>query len=752
MEKDRLPKIISTALRAAYPNEPICLAISSNIARHGQYGREWLVATTAHLLVFPDDAATPTHDLALTELESISAENTVGAGSVLVKTATATYRIISYTEARSDDFHKIVDGLRALKEGAQVESHHTLSDRQECETCGRSIPKHMSTCPHCAQRRQILLRILSFSRPYAGQLALIFVITVLTTVVALLPPYMSKLFIDSVFKVDPATGTFPHADWHLWCVAAIFAAYALQSFFSGWQERVAGIVGFKTVYDVRAAIYKRIQELSLTFFDKRHTGAIMTRVNQDTAELQRLLVDFIPMTLEALFSLVGVGVVLFAVSWRLTLFVILPIIGTIVFLRLAVPVIRSFFHRFFHRRSRLSALVSDSLSGIRVIKSFGQEALEMEKFDRTSRVYRDAGIDLVRRWSIYHPLMHFMIMCGTVLVWLVGGRLIFRGPDMPGGMTIGDVVAYSGYLMMFYRPVFMLTRLSQMITNALTAADRVFDIIDTIPDIQDAPDAVAMPRVEGHITLDNITFGYAKHQPVIKELSIDIPANEMIGLVGKSGAGKSTLINLMSRLYDVDSGAIRVDGVDVRNIRQADLRQNIGVVLQETFLFSGTIMENISYAKPTATKDQVIAAALSAHAHEFIIQKPDGYDTRVGERGSRLSGGEKQRIAIARAILRDPRILILDEATSSVDVQTEEKIQQALVNLTKGRTTIAIAHRLATLRNCARLVVIDDGEVSEMGTHKELMEKEGAFYELVKSQEKLSTIVAIDGGSRSEET
>ncbi|MBT3294021.1 MAG: ATP-binding cassette domain-containing protein [Verrucomicrobia bacterium] len=745
MERDKLPQPIAEAVAARYPDEPIRLAISSDIAHHGQYGTEWLVATGGHLLVFPGDSATATHDLALSDLEELKAVDTVGAGAVTVRTPSATYHVISYTEARSDDFHKVVDGIKALKEGEAVTEHHTVSDRKRCEQCGRAIPESMRACPHCLKRRQAVLRIFSFSRPYIWQIAAIFLISSLSTMAALLVPYMSKLFIDFVFRPDAESGTFPHGGWHLWCVAAIFVAYALQSFFSGWQERLSGVVGFKTVYDVRAAIYKRIQELSLTFFDKRHTGSIMARVNQDTGELQRLLVDFIPISLESLLSLVGVGILLFVVSWRLTLFVMLPIAGTILLLRLIVPVVRVFFHRYFHRRSRLSALVNDSLSGIRVVKSFGQETLEMDKFRRTSQVYRDAGIDLVRRWSIYHPLMHFTIMCGAVLVWLVGGRLVFRGTEAPGGLSIGDVVAYSGYLMMFYRPVFMLTRLAQMITNALTAADRVFDIIDTTPDIQDAPDAVAMPHIEGHIALDNVTFGYTRHQPVIKELTLDIPANSMIGLVGKSGAGKSTLINLMSRLYDVDSGALQVDGVDVRQIRQADLRRNIGVVLQETFLFTGSILQNISYAKPDATREEVIAAAISAHAHEFIISKVDGYDTLVGERGSRLSGGEKQRIAIARAILRNPRILILDEATSSVDVETEEKIQQALANLTRGRTTIAIAHRLATLRNCDQLVVIEDGEISEMGTHKELMQKEGAFSKLVQSQEAHSTIIAVEG-------
>jgi ATP-binding cassette subfamily B protein len=745
VEKAKLPGVIRDAALESHPAESVVLAISSNIAGPGEYGTEWLVVTDAHVLVFPQSATEPRHDLAFADIESIKAEDTVGAGAVLVTTAAGSYRLIAYTDARSDDFHRTVDGISALKEGEALEAHHTTSDRKRCEQCGRAIPEDMRACPYCLRHHKALLRIFSFSRPYTGQILGIFILSSLATVAGLLVPYMSKLFIDFVFRPDPGTGGFPHADWHLWCVGAIFVAYALQSFFAGWQERLAGVIGFKTVYDVRSAIYGRLQELSLTFFDKRHTGSIMARVNQDTAELQRLLVDFIPMSLESLLSLIGVGILLFIVSWRLTLFVILPIAGTIIFLRLIIPIVRGLFHRYFHRRSRLSALVNDSLSGIRVVKAFGQENLELKKFRHTSEVYRDTGIDLVKRWSIYHPFMHFLIMVGAVLVWLVGGRLVFRGADAPGGMSIGDVVAYSGYLMMFYRPVFMLTRMSQMITNALAAAERVFDIIDTTPEIQDDPDAIEMPSIDGHIALDNITFGYNRHQPVVKGLSLDIAANEMIGLVGKSGAGKSTLINLISRLYDVDSGAIRVDSIDVRKIRQNDLRQHIGVVLQETFLFSGTIMENISYAKPDATKEEVIAAAASAHAHEFISRKPDGYDTLVGERGSHLSGGEKQRMAIARAILRDPRILILDEATSSVDIQTEEKIQQALSNLTKGRTTIAIAHRLATLRNCNRLVVIDGGEIIETGTHAELMQKEGHFSKLVQSQEALSSIVAVEG-------
>ena len=737
---------LRSAVREVVGPETIERAAASDLTRDGVFGERWLVATKTRILVAERDgdrfAVEPVADLS--DVESVETVELAGLGVLELEIAGKRIRPIFYSDAQGASFQDLKWHLHRML-GKDTDEEPETRKRKLCPTCSRPLPPSLTRCPRCTPRRHTLSRLLRFARPHRVLIALVLLLTVAGTVCGLAIPYMSKVFIDYVFKQDPATGAYPHAHWHLAGVAVLLLAYAAQLLFAGLQERVSGTVGFRTVYDLRAALFERIQSLSLSFFDGHHTGAIMARVNQDTAEIQRLMVDFLPMSLDCMLMLLGVGTGLFILSWRLTSFVVLPIAAVILFLIVVIPRIRAMFHRYFRYRSQLSAFVNDSLSGVRIVKAFGQEDMEVDKFDARSSIYRDSGIDLVKRWSTIHPLMHFLIMLGAVTVWLVGGRLIFRDSSDPGHMSVGDVVAYAGYLMMFYRPVFMLTRMSQMITNALSAAHRVFDVIDTEPEIKDADDAVAMPRIEGRVEFRHVVFGYEKHRPVIKGLNTVVEAHEKIGLVGKSGVGKSTIINLICRLYDVDQGRIQIDGVDIRDIRYADLRKQIGVVLQDTFLFSGTLFDNIRYARPDAAHEEVLDASIVARAHDFIIRKPDGYDTEVGERGDKLSGGEKQRIAIARAILRNPRILILDEPTSSVDVETEKQIQEALSTLTKDRTTFAIAHRLSTLRDCDRLLVIEDGAIVEEGSHEELLAKQGRFHSLASIQSNLQRIVAVGG-------
>ena len=341
-------------------------------------------------------------------------------------------------------------------------------------------------------------------------------------------------------------------------------------------------------------------------------------------------------------------------------------------------------------------------------------------------------------WVTFFPFLFFIVSLGNLMVWYFGGQSVIRGE-----MTLGTFFLFLGYLGAFYGPLQYMSRVTDFLSRSLASAERVFEVLDTESDVKDAEKPVPIPRIEGRVEFKNVTFGYEPHKPVLKEMSFNVAPGEMIGLVGQSGAGKSTTINLICRFYEVQEGEILIDGVNIRQIAQKDLRSQIGVVLQEPFLFSGSIYENIAFARPGATREEVMAAAKAANAHDFIIQKPDGYDTQVGERGQTLSGGERQRVSIARAILHNPRILILDEATASVDTDTERQIQDAIARLVRGRTTFAIAHRLSTLRNATRLVVLKDGKVAEVGTHEELIEKKGEFHRLVKAQQDLNKIIEI---------
>ena len=742
----KIPEDLSEAVCQKIGTEEILLANTTDLTPDGEFGEQWLIVTEKQIAVAQrDNEAWIVEPIAaLKDIESVKTVERAGLGALELLVNGECLRPLFYSDAKACEFQTLKWKIDRIL-GKSTDEEPETRTKKLCSKCNKPLPSGLTRCPRCTPKTHTIYRMFQFAKPHRTLIGFILLLTIVGTLSGLAVPYMSKLFIDYVFKIDEATGSFPHAKWHLVGIGVLLLAYALQCIFSALQERVSGIVGFRTVYDLRAALFERIQSLSLSFFDGHHTGSIMARVNQDTAELQRLMVDFLPMTLDCALMLLGVGTGLFILSWRLTLFVIMPVGAIILFITLVIPRIRVMFHRYFRYRSRLSAFVSDSLSGVRVVKSFGQETIEIDKFESKSSVYRDSGIALVKRWSLIHPSMHFLIMLGAVTVWLVGGRLIFRPVGEPGHMSLGSVVAYSGYLMMFYRPVFMVTRMSHMITNALSAAHRVFDVIDTEPEIKDSENAVAMPEIKGKVEFRNAVFGYEKHRPVIKGLSTVINANEKIGLVGKSGAGKSTLINLICRLYDLDQGQILIDDVDIRDIRYSDLRKHIGVVLQDSFLFSGTLFDNILYARPDATSEEVIDASMAARAHDFIIQKPDGYDTEVGERGDSLSGGEKQRIAIARAILRNPCILILDEPTSSVDVETEKHIQEALAELTRGRTTFAIAHRLSTLRDCDRLLVVEDGSIIEEGSHEELLANDGQFSRLAAIQNDQQRIVAVGG-------
>jgi ABC-type multidrug transport system, ATPase and permease components len=729
-----LPNSLKTYLARKFPGETPMLAAMSDISGQGRYGTQWLVATNALLCVLSEEKGSfqVVQSVQLSAIKKIERASHVGSESIEIETTDGRVRMVAYSNAQKPQFSEIVGQLSAMIlssgnarpfENKKIETPAGTGPQTEKSQSGNKFHRYI-------EKIKILVKVFQFVRPYKKTLLALFLFMVTSTCLGLIGPYVSKLFIDVVFKADPSSGVYENARWLLWVIALLLCAGTAQVVLSGVQQRFSGILGYKMVHDVRAAMYEKLQFLSLSFYDKQQTGALIARVNQDTAELQHLMVDFFPVTLESLFLLAGVGTFLFILSWQLTCIIIVPLLAVIVLLRKIFPRLNAYFNRYFHRRSLVSALVNDTLSGIRVVKAFGKETGEVARFNRHSALFRDSGIALTKKWSVYYPAFSFFMMLGSILVWFAGGEFVLIKK-----MTLGSVVAFAGYLAMFYGPAIVLGQMVGTIANGLSAAERIFEVIDAVPDIVDAPDAVGLPVMKGALEFRDVSFGYEKSKPVIRSMSLAIGPCQRVAFVGKSGAGKSTIAQLLCRLYDVDKGAILIDGIDVRKIKQADLRRHIGVVLQETFLFNGTIYDNIAYAKADASRDEVVGAAIAANAHDFIIQKSDAYDTRVGERGDRLSGGEKQRIALTRALLHDPAVLILDEATSSVDTHTEKKIKAALDNLAKKRTIIGIAHRLSTLENYDRLFVVNNGEIVETGTHEELMARKGHFYDLVSGQE-----------------
>jgi ATP-binding cassette subfamily B protein len=451
------------------------------------------------------------------------------------------------------------------------------------------------------------------------------------------------------------------------------------------RGRSSSFLGARVLHDVRAQVYAHLQKLSLAYYDKREVGAVMSRVQNDVGMLQNFLLDGAEDIVLSSLTILCVVIIMFTRSPVLALAVLLPVPFVIIGTNRYWRGLMKLWRRVWHQNSSLGARLADVLGGVRVVRAFAQEDREVARFLTKSGELRDATMRVEQKAAIFYPTLGFVMGLGGPIVWYLGGRGV-----LDGSLTLGGLTLFTVLLQRLYEPIQQLTRLINFTTRAMTAAERVFEVLDTEPEIREKPDAVPMPHVEGRVEFRDVIFGYEKHRPVLKGVDLEVAPGEMIGLVGHSGAGKSTLINLLMRFYDVQDGAILVDGVDLRDIRRGDLRSQIGVVLQEPYLFHGTIYDNIAYAKPSATPAEVMAAAKAAYAHDFVVSFPDGYDTVVGERGTRLSGGERQRISIARAILHDPRILILDEATASVDTETEAQIQKALQNLIKGRTTLRL--------------------------------------------------------------
>lgn len=751
-QPDSLPEPVEMAVRDESGDARILSFAYCDLSPGRHFTDSWLIATEHHLVVAgyrEGDAATKP-ELTLIPLAEIKTLELVEGFTLnrldIIDKEDRLLSAVFFTRRQI----RAIGNLRFIVE-QQLNRNGSKATRPDVDAAEnyreavlQAVRESKSTV--ITRQQNIFMRLLSYLAPDKKTVSFGFSASIVVTVLSLLPPYLTRLLVDDVLK--PAeTGSLDNPSFWIWVIIGCLAFVWLGSEFASFLRlRLMSYVGERISARIRQELYQHLQKLSLSFYNQRSTGSIISRMTSDTDRLWDFVTFGIIEFIIAVITLAGVAVALFLQDAALAALVVIPLPLMVYFFYKHSREIQGLFLRIWRKGAALTAVLSDVIPGIRVVRAFAQEDYEINRFLDKNKALRNEAFRLHRYWTSFWPRMVLLMHLCSLIVWAFGAPRVLLHIQSGGqeGLPLGVFIAFTGYMWMFWGPLQNIGMMTRTFNRATSAASRVFEVLDTTPSIVSKPRAVKLAPLHGMVQFDNVTFSYDGVRNVLKGVSFDVNEGEMIGLVGPSGSGKSTLINLLCRFYDVSDGGILVDGHDVRDLDLQVLRRQIGVVLQEPYLFHGTITENIRYGNPDATLQDVIAAAKAANAHEFVCSLPDAYDSMVGERGLNLSGGERQRISIARAILHNPRLLILDEATSSVDTETEKKIQEALQRLVSGRTTFAIAHRLSTLSAADRLFVMENGVLVEQGTHEELLARDDGIYaRLHRTQAELQALIAV---------
>lgn len=699
--------------------EEIYYSLPADIDEHSMYTRDSFLVVS-NRTIYSVMHGKLEKKLSVSDCDSAKAHAHVGQGLLTVNHKGTLIVLARYTHGHMARYAYIARGINILASGR---SEHVESNEYEasCPKCGRAIPG-TARCPHCNGENRFLGTLKRLARPYIPQFLGIAVLMILASVTTLVNPVIQRYLVDDVLLDES-----PSKSAAFLCLGGIFAMSVGIVFVNVAKSFYSTKLGARISNDMRKSLFEKLQAAPLSYINDRRPGELLNRVVQDTRVIREFMENSFCNLVTVAFIFVCDVIFMLSINVKLALMAFIPAPVVVVLIMLFRKNIHRRFHLQWHKNDDISSNLQDVISGMRVVKSYGNEKAESEKFLKFSNEYCRVQIRNECFWAIFNPMLNFLMGAGIFIVVYFGGSQVLAGE-----MTPGELIQFMTYTQLLYQYLNWMTNLPRQLTSLISSLERIDDILafDRIPNRENG----VVSKIKGQIDFEKATFGYRSYKPVLEGIDLHVRPGEKIGIVGPSGAGKSTMINLLMGLYEADDGLLLVDGKDIRTLDRKSFHSQLGVVLQETFLFSGTILENIRFARPDATYEEVIAAARTANAHDFICRTPGGYDTYVGEKGYNLSGGERQRIAIARAVLADPSLLILDEATASLDTESEYLVQNALSKLTKGKTTFAIAHRLSTLKDCDRLIVIDGHRICEMGSHEELIAAKGLYYELLTAQ------------------